>query len=89
MGRYKSVLMAKRDARQFPYHVDVPVPPEGLGTRLDVMSDWLVGTFGWNWRCHGGTAKGIHVARFMFRTQTDAAAFEEGLRCNLFGVPPI
>lgn len=31
MGRYKSVLMAEQDARDFPHHVLVPVPPNGLG----------------------------------------------------------
>ena len=35
MGRYKSVLMAERDARDFPHHVELPIPPFGLGKRLD------------------------------------------------------
>jgi len=79
MGRYKSVLMAEADAKAFPYHVDVPVPGNGLGKQMDRMADWLRGAFGAEWRAHGAVAGGIHVARYMFRTQMDADAFRRAL----------
>jgi hypothetical protein len=40
MTRYKGQLRASRTEREFPHHVDIIVPPGGLGTRLDVMYDF-------------------------------------------------
>jgi hypothetical protein len=36
MTRYKSQLRASRVEQEYPHHVDILVPPGGLGTRLDV-----------------------------------------------------
>ncbi len=83
MGRYKSVLMAQRDARSFPFHVDVNVPPLGLGKQIDVMTAWLDKRIGADWRCHGKQEAGVHVARYMFRTQSDADAFGAALAAGL------
>jgi hypothetical protein len=36
-SRYKGQLKASRTEQDFPHHVDIVVPPGGLGTRLDAM----------------------------------------------------
>ena len=41
MGRYKSLLQARIDARRFEHAVDVPVPKAGLGKELSRMYAWL------------------------------------------------
>jgi len=79
MGRYKSVLMAEKDARAFPFHVDVEVPPMGLGKQMDVMADWLAAHVGDDWRRHGQCGGGGHVSRYMFRSRADAEAFAAAL----------
>lgn len=85
MGRYKSVLMATLDARDYPHHVDVPVPGMGLGKQLDDLENWLRQTFGAEWRQHGARTGGVHVARFMFRSCSDAELFEAALAAGLIG----
>jgi len=40
MSRYKGQLKASQTEREFPHHVDIVVPPSGLGTRLDAMYDF-------------------------------------------------
>ena len=40
MTRYKGQLKASRIEREYPHHVDMIVPPGGLGKRLDAMYDW-------------------------------------------------
>jgi len=37
MTRYKGELRATRTEQEFPHHVDIIVPPGGLGRRLDDM----------------------------------------------------
>jgi hypothetical protein len=37
MSRYKGQLRASRIEQEYPHHVDIVVPPGGLGTRLDAM----------------------------------------------------
>jgi hypothetical protein len=79
MGRYKSVLMAEKDAREFPHHVSVPVPPCGMGGRMEVIAAWLRANVGEEWRSHGSWKGGEQSSRYMFR------AFEaaERFRCAL------
>lgn len=84
MGRYKSLLMAEKDARDFPFHVDVEVPPMGLGSQMDIMSAWLAGNLGGAWRSHGLRAGGRDVSRYMFRTPADAEAFAAALGAGTF-----
>ena len=43
MTRYKGQLRASR-TQEFPHHVDIVVPPGGLGTRLDAMYDFTLNT---------------------------------------------
>ena len=40
MSRYKGQLKASRVQQEFPHHVDIIVPPGGLGTRLDAMYEF-------------------------------------------------
>ena len=40
MTHYKGQLKASRIELEFPHHVDIVVPPSGLGTRLDAMYDF-------------------------------------------------
>ncbi len=79
MGRYKSVLMAEKDARDFPHHVELPIPPFGLGKRLDIIAAWLNTHIGPDWRSHSHLEKGEHTARYMFRSEQDAERFRSAL----------
>jgi hypothetical protein len=40
MTRYKGQPKASSIEQDFPHHVDIPVPPYGLGTRLDAMYEF-------------------------------------------------
>ena len=40
MSRYKGQHRAARTELEFPDHVDIVIPPGGLGTRLDAMYDF-------------------------------------------------
>lgn len=40
MSRYKGQLRAARIEQEYPHHVDIIVPPGGLGTRLDAMYEF-------------------------------------------------
>ena len=82
MGRYKSVLMAEKDARDFPHHVELPIQPFGLGKRLDVIAAWLNTNIGPDWRSHSHLEKGEHTARYMFRSEDDAAEFETAIKSD-------
>ena len=84
MGRYKSLLMAEKDARAFPHHVEVPVPPMGLGKQVDLIETWLRQTLGDEWRHHGSGGGRNHVARFMFRSRMDAELFEAAWKAGMF-----
>ncbi len=79
MGRYKSVLMAEKDARDFPHHVELPISPFGLGKRLDIIAAWLNTNIGPGWRSHSHLEKGEHTALYMFRRGADAKRFRSAL----------
>ena len=40
MTRYKGQRKASRTELEFPHHVDIVVPPGGLGSRLDAMYEF-------------------------------------------------
>jgi len=42
MSLYKGQQKATRTQKEFPHHVDIIVPPGGLGTRLDAIYDFHV-----------------------------------------------
>jgi hypothetical protein len=72
----------KRAAEQnFPHRVDVPVPPGGLGNRLNQMLAWCVTNIrAENWEQHGHSEKQpgqvpVDHARFYFLIAEDADLF--------------
>jgi len=42
LTRYKGQLKASRTEREFPHHVDIVVPPGGLGRLLDNMYNFHI-----------------------------------------------
>jgi hypothetical protein len=81
MARRRS--QAKREAeRLFPHHVDVPVPPGGLGRRINDMVAWCQARLredAWTQHSHRGEpgpdGVPIDYARFYFADQPNAEAF--------------
>ncbi|MDJ0943617.1 MAG: hypothetical protein QNJ30_09140 [Kiloniellales bacterium] len=77
-----SELFKQRAERLYPYKVDITVPPEGLGKRLDQMFNWL-GCDGLRipvWDQHGHSEPGNppkHFARFYFVSEKQAKDFEK------------
>jgi hypothetical protein len=75
MTRYKGRQSARAVEQDFPHHVDMLVPPGGLGRRLNEMYDWHV-LYGIKAR-HG---KGSHdangaVIRWCFASRKIAESF--------------
>ena len=71
------------DPHDYPATVDIPLPPEGLGSRMDEMRGWCEEQFGaGRWMDHETTvawppsAPGEPVVRFCFFTEEDAEHFE-------------
>jgi len=81
MTRYKSQLRASRIEQEFPHHVDIVVPPSGLGTRLDAMYDFHTQHSIKPQRGHGEHNADSAVIRWCFADAGLAAAF-----ANKFGV---
>jgi hypothetical protein len=75
MTRYKGQLKASRTEIEFPQHVDIMVPPGGLGTRLDAMCDFHAQHGIKPQRGHGTHNADSAVIRWCFADAT-AAAFE-------------
>ena len=72
----------KREAeRRFPQRVDVPVPPDGLGNRLNEMLAWCRANIAAGaWELHGHSEKALgqvplDFARFCFGTEADLDLF--------------
>jgi hypothetical protein len=80
MRRYKGQLRASRIEQEYPHHVDMIVPPGGLGRRLDAMYEFHAQ--------HGvkpQRGQGMHggngdVIRWCFADATLAAAFASKFR---------
>jgi hypothetical protein len=80
MTRYKGQLKATRTQKEFPHHVDIIVPPGGLGTQLDAMYDFHAQHAIKPQRGHGThTAVGA-VIRWCFADASLAAAFASKFR---------
>lgn len=80
MGRYKSVLQAEQDAREMPFTVDIPVPGDGLGRRMNSFDNWLCIHAKGYWAQHSKTIDRQHFARYYFSSPWDAKNFEEWLK---------
>ena len=69
MPRFKSVTTKQAAERRFAFHVDVPVPADGLGRDLDAMLAWLR-RFDWDKHGHSEPGGELEVprdfARFYF-----------------------
>ena len=73
----------KRAAEQrFPFRVDVPIPPGGLGERLNMMHGWCrTNIAAGQWDQHSRSEKALgqvpaDFARFYFMTDADADLFQ-------------
>ena len=75
MSRYKGQLKASRTEAEIPHHVDVTVPPGGLGTRLDAMYDFHAQHGIKPQRGHGTHTADGAVIRWCFADASLAAAF--------------
>ena len=84
MSRYKGQLKASRVEQDFPHHVDIIVPPGGLGTRLDAMYDFHIQHGIKPKRGHGAHNTDGPVIRWCFADAETAKAFsvEFGRRCK-------
>jgi hypothetical protein len=80
MARTRHPRKQKAEAR-FRYRVDIPVPTDGPGGRLNAMLDWCqVNIQPLAWEQHGHSAKDAdqiaqHFARFYFAHAVDADFF--------------
>jgi hypothetical protein len=75
MSRYKGQLRASRIESEFPHHVDIIVPPGGLGMRLDAMYDFHIQHGIQPQRGHGKHDADGSVIRWCFANADLAAAF--------------
>lgn len=87
MVRYRELRTIAQLEKEFPYIVEVPIPPGGLGRRLDKLEAWLVtridrkdfGRWG-RWR------EGQDIAVWAFREAAIASAFQRQVSA-LTGLP--
>ena len=76
-------MSKEADERRLLHHVDVLVPPDGLGRRLDAMLTWCRETLeAGDWAEHGHTehrppSLPSHLARFYFAEVGTAEAFRQ------------
>lgn len=80
MSRYKGQLRASRTELEFLHHVDVVVPPGGLGTRLDQMYEFHARHGIKPQRGHGKHDADGSVIRWCFADAETAAAFSAEFR---------
>jgi hypothetical protein len=79
MTRYKGQLKVSRTEQEFPHHVDIIVPPGGLGTRLDAMYDFHAQHGIKPQRGHGTHTADSVVIRWYFADAGLAEAFTRKL----------
>ncbi|HTL65685.1 MAG TPA: hypothetical protein VL305_11880 [Pseudolabrys sp.] len=75
MSRYKGQLRAAQTEHLFPHHVDIIVPPGGLGTRLDAMYEFHAQHGIKPQRGHGTHSANGSVIRWCFADAETASAF--------------
>jgi hypothetical protein len=75
MTRYKGQLRAKRIEQEYPHHVDIIVPPGGLGRRLDDMYNFHIQNDIKPQRGHGTHTADSAVIRWCFADAATAKAF--------------
>lgn len=75
MTRYKGQLRASRTEQEYPHHVDIVVPPGGLGTTLDAMYEFHVRHSIKAQRGHGKHDANGAVVRWCFADKAMADSF--------------
>jgi hypothetical protein len=75
MTGYKGQLKASRTEQEFPHHVDIIVPPGGLGTRLNAMYEFHAQHGIKPQRGHGTHTADSAVIRWCFADTSLAEAF--------------
>ena len=75
MSRSKGQLKASRTEQEFPHHVDIIVPPGGLGRLLDDMYNFHIENDIKPQRGHGKHDANGSVVRWCFADAKVAAAF--------------
>jgi len=80
MSRYKGQLRARRTEQEYPHHVDIIVPPGGLGARLDAMYDFHIQNDIKPQRGHGKHDANGAVVRWCFADPDLAADFAAKFR---------
>jgi hypothetical protein len=75
MTRYKGRFSSNSIERDFPHIVDVAVPPNGLGTRLNAMHDFHAHHEIHAHQTRGRHSDGRYYIRWYFAEPTIAAAF--------------
>src|SRR5262249_51775601 len=83
MSRYKSRASAKAVEKDFPYHVDIAVPPGGLGTRINEMYAFHSRLGIESKRGHGRHDANGSVIRWCFADKNSAAIFANEFAENL------
>jgi hypothetical protein len=75
MTRYKGQHRAARIEVEFPHHVDIVIPPGGLGTRLDAMYEFHAQHGIKPQRGHGTHTADGSIIRWCFADPETAKAF--------------
>jgi|GEM_PF-7090504 len=70
----RSISRKKLYEQNFPYKVDIPVPPEGLGRRINEMVAWCKENVA-QWESHGRSEGLQDFARFYFMDAKTAEFF--------------
>jgi len=73
---YKGRIGTKETERHYPHIVELTVPPNGFGTRLNDMHDWHSTRGIQSQRGRGRYYKGRHYVRWCFAGSEDAKAFQ-------------
>ena len=80
MSRYKGRQSAKSVEQDFPHFVEIAVPPDGLGTRLNAMYDFHARHGIEAKRGHGRRDDGGSLIRWCFADPALADAFAKEFR---------
>lgn len=76
MSRYKGRVSAKSNERKFPHVVELPVPPNGFGTKFDIIELFHVNAGIEMHRGAGRHEDGGDFVRFCFADPAHAGAFQ-------------
>jgi len=76
MGPYREIRTIAFLEKQFPHIVEVPIPPKGLGKKLDQIEGWLaVRVARHDYGRWGRYRNGVDIAVWAFGSSEQADAF--------------